>query len=128
MRVTQCVIASVLLFCAVSAHAHAHLSASIPQDGSTGKAPEQIVLTFSEATRLTAVGLQREGDASRKLPVPATPAAHFTVPLPKLLPGRYTLTWRALSGDGHVTSGSLHFTVVEPSGGSGAGAAGEHGS
>jgi methionine-rich copper-binding protein CopC len=128
MRVTQCVIASVLLFCAVSAHAHAHLSASIPQDGSTGKAPEQIVLTFSETTRLTAMSLQREGDASRKLPLPATPAAQFTVPLTKLLPGRYTLSWRALSGDGHVTSGSLHFTVVEPSGGSGAGAAGDHGS
>ena len=128
MRVTQCVIANVLLFCAATAHAHAHLSASIPQEGSTGKAPEQIELTFSEMTRLTAMSLQREGDASRKLPLPATPAAHFTVPLPKLPPGRYTLAWRALSGDGHVTSGSLHFTVVEPSGGSGAGAAGEHGS
>ena len=114
MRVTQCVIASVLLFCAVNAHAHAHLSASIPQDGSTGKAPEQIVLTFSESARLTAISLQREGEASRKLAVPATSAAQVTVPLHKLAPGRYTLSWRLLSADGHVTSGSLHFTVAEP--------------
>jgi len=114
MTVTKCVIASVLLFWAVTAHAHAHLSASVPAEGSTGKAPEQIVLTFSEAARVTAMTLLREGEASRKLPLPASAAAHITVPLPKLLPGHYTLTWRLLSDDGHVTSGSLHFTVAEP--------------
>ncbi len=114
MRVTKCVIACLVLFGAVSAHAHAHLSASVPQDGSTGRAPEQIVLSFSESARITALSLQREGEASRKLVLPATAAAHITVPLPQLLPGRYTLNWRLLSGDGHVTSGSLRFTVVEP--------------
>jgi len=114
MTMMKCVIASVLLFWAVTVHAHAHLSASVPPDGSTGKAPEQIVLTFSEPARVTAMTLQKEGEASRKLAPPASPAAHVAVPLPKLLPGRYTLNWRALSDDGHVTSGSLHFTVIEP--------------
>ena len=114
MRVTQYVIASVLLFGVVTAHAHAHLSASVPPDGSAGKAPAQIVLTFSESARLTALTLQREGEASRKLSPPAASAAQITVPLPQLPPGRYTLNWRLLSGDGHVTSGSLHFTVLEP--------------
>lgn len=114
MRVMKCLIACGLLFGAVTAHAHAHLSASVPQDASTGKAPEQIVLSFSESARITALSLQREGEASRKLAPPAAAAARITVPLPKLLPGRYTLSWRLLSGDGHVTSGSLHFTVVEP--------------
>jgi methionine-rich copper-binding protein CopC len=114
MTVTKCIIASALLFWAMTAHAHAHLSASVPLEGSTGKAPEQITLTFSEAARVTAMSLQKEGEASRKLPLPASAAAHITVPLPKLPPGRYTLTWRMLSDDGHVTSGSLHFTVVEP--------------
>lgn len=114
MTVMKCTIASVLLFCAVTAHAHAHLSASVPPEGSSGKAPEQIGLTFSEAARITAMTLQKEGEASRKLPLPANSAAHITVPLPKLPPGRYTLSWRMLSDDGHVTSGSLHFTVVEP--------------
>ena len=87
MRVTQCVIASVLLFCAVNAHAHAHLSASIPQDGSTGKAPEQIVLTFSEATRLTAMSLQREDEASRKLPLPRPPRLTSLSLCPNSRPG-----------------------------------------
>lgn len=114
MTVTKCIIANLLLFWAVTAHAHAHLSASSPAEGSTGKAPEQIVLTFSEAARVTAMTLQREGEASRKLPLPASAAARITVPLPKLLPGRYALTWHVLSDDGHVTSGSLHFSVVEP--------------
>jgi methionine-rich copper-binding protein CopC len=114
MRWAMCVIASVLLFPAVTAHAHAHLSASVPPEGSTGKAPGEIALTFSESARLTALSLQKEGETGRKLSLPATSAAHITVPLPKLLPGRYTLSWRLLSGDGHVTSGSLHFTVVGP--------------
>lgn len=114
MTVVKLIIASVLLFWAITADAHAHLSASVPPEGSTGKAPEHIVLTFSEAARVTAMTLQNEGEASRKLPLPANSAAHITVPLPKLLPGRYTLSWRMLSEDGHVTSASLHFTVVEP--------------
>ena len=114
MTVRKCIIASALFVWVLTAHAHAHLSASVPAEGSTWKAPEEIVLTFSEAARVTAMTLQREGEASRKLPLPASAAARITVPLPKLAPGRYTLTWHVLSDDGHVTSGSLHFSVVEP--------------
>ena len=105
--------AALLLLVAV-AHAHAHLTAAVPADGSAGTAPEHIVLTFSEAARLTALSLQREGEEPRKLtPLPVEMGTRITVPLPKLSPGRYTLSWRVVSDDGHVVPGALHFTVRE---------------
>lgn len=103
-----------LLLLAAVAHAHAHLTAAVPADGSVGKAPEHIVLTFSEAARLTAMTLQREGEEPHKLtPLPAEMGTRITVPLPKLSPGRYTLSWRVVSDDGHIVPGTLHFTVLE---------------
>jgi methionine-rich copper-binding protein CopC len=106
--------AGALLLLVAVAHAHAHLTGAVPADGSIGKAPEHILLTFSEAARLTAMTLQREGEEPRKLtPLPVEMSTRITVPLPKLLPGRYTLTWRVVSDDGHVVPGVLHFTVLE---------------
>jgi copper resistance protein C len=95
------------------AHAHAHLSAAVPAEGSTVQAPEKIRLTFSEAARLTALTIRREGGPEQKLsPLPATSAREVSVPAPKLPPGQYTVSWRVLSEDGHVMSGTLHFSVV----------------
>jgi copper resistance protein C len=106
--------ASMLLVAATTAHAHAHLSNSDPPEGSTGRSPGQIVLTFSERARLTALTLQREGGESRKLALPTAAAARLAIPVSPLAAGSYTLTWRALGSDGHVTSGAVHFTVVAP--------------
>ena len=44
--------ASLLSLAAATVHAHAHLTSSDPAEGSTGKSPGQIVLTFSEAPGL----------------------------------------------------------------------------
>jgi methionine-rich copper-binding protein CopC len=117
--------AAVLLSCAANAQAHAHLTASVPADGTTGTAPEHIVLTFSEAVRITAMTLQREGEEARKVvPLPTAAAAQLTIPLPKLAPGKYTLSWRVLGEDGHMVSGALHFTVAALSRGTASGAHG----
>jgi len=105
--------ASLLLLAAATAHAHAHLTSSDPGEGSSGKSPGQIVLNFSESARLTALSLQLKGAEKRKLAPPATTAARLAIPLSSLAPGSYTLEWRALGGDGHITSGAVHFTVVE---------------
>jgi methionine-rich copper-binding protein CopC len=114
MTVTKWLTGSALLVLVAVVHAHAHLTAAVPADGSVGKAPEHIVLTFSEAARLTAMTLQREGEEPRKLtPLPAEMATRITVPLPQLPAGRYTLRWRVVSDDGHVVPGALHFTVLE---------------
>ena len=114
MAVTKWFIGSVFFVLAATAYAHAHLTAAVPAEGSAGKAPQQVVLTFSEAGRITSMTLQREGQEPHKLtPLPAEVAARITVPLPKLSPGKYTLSWRVVGGDGHIVPGALHFTVVE---------------
>jgi methionine-rich copper-binding protein CopC len=60
-------VGTALLAFAAHAHAHAHLTASMPVDGSTGKAPEQVVLTFSQPASITAMTLQREGEEAHKV-------------------------------------------------------------
>jgi copper resistance protein C len=113
MTVTKWLTRSALLVLVATAHAHAHLTAAVPSEGSAGQAPEHIVLSFSEAARITAITLQREGEEPRKLAPPAEVAARIAVPLPKLAPGKYTLSWRVVGDDGHIVPGTLHFTVLE---------------
>ena len=42
---------------------------------------------------------------------PAAPSDHFTVALPKLTPGAYTVKYRVLSDDNHVMGGTTKFTI-----------------
>jgi methionine-rich copper-binding protein CopC len=98
----------------VTASAHAHLEKSSPADGSVlTTSPSSIVLNFSEAARLTALSIQRGDDPKQNLkPLPTTAAQQISVPLPPLKSGTYSLTWRMLSDDGHMMSGTLHFTLA----------------
>lgn len=94
------------------AQAHTHLTAASPAEGSTVKAAERIVLSFSEAARLTALSIQREGGSEQKVSaLPSAVAKDLSVTAPPLAPGHYTVSWRVVSNDGHVMSGKLHFTV-----------------
>jgi copper resistance protein C len=104
--------AALVLFVA-TAQAHTHLKAAVPAEGSTVTAsPDHITLTFSEAARLTALTIQKEGGEEQKLtPLPTEAAAHVSVQAPKLTPGKYTVNWRVVSADDHIMSGKLHFTV-----------------
>ena len=112
MTIMRLLLGGALLLAAATVHAHAHVTGSVPADHSTGKAPERIELSFSETARITALALQREGQEAYKLTPPAAAAARFTIPVPRLLPGSYTLSWRVVSDDGHVMTGTLHFTVI----------------
>jgi hypothetical protein len=105
----------VLIALASGAQAHTHLKEALPADGSTVKAPpEQIMLTFSQAARLTALTIRKEGGEEVKLaPLPPGTSAHLMVPAPKLAPGKYTVSYRVVSDDNHVMSGKLHFTVTD---------------
>jgi len=99
-----------------AAQAHAHLRGAVPADGSVvSTPPAQAVLDFSEPARLTAAWIQRSGGARRKVePLPQQSAASVAVSLPALSPGLYELSWRALSADGHIVPGHIHFTVTPP--------------
>lgn len=95
------------------AMAHTHLKSVSPADGATvATSPTEFVLTFGEAARLTALSIQKDGSAERKVaPLPTAAAAQFKVPAPKLDDGHYTLSWRILGDDGHIMSGKVGFTV-----------------
>ena len=96
------------------AQAHTHLTKSMPEDKSVlTSPPSQLMLNFSEATRLTALTLQKEGDkeASKLGPLPKEAAADFTLPLQPLPPGAYTINWRVVGDDNHIMNGVLHFVV-----------------
>lgn len=98
---------------AATALAHAHLEKSTPADGSTlTTAPAAFEVTFSEAARLTALSIQKGQDPKQAVKeLPASVDRTLRVALPTLAPGAYTLVWRAVAADGHVSSGAVHFTI-----------------
>jgi methionine-rich copper-binding protein CopC len=95
--------------------AHAHLEQASPADGSVlTQAPASFSLKFNEAATLTALSVQRDGQAAQKIAgLPAKPAVQFNVPAPKLDAGSYTLNFRVLSDDNHVVSGTIKFKIGE---------------
>ena len=112
-------LASTLTACLIAglAHAHAHLERSTPADGSTVTAsPAALELRFSEPARLTALWLQRDQESRQAVKdLPTSTDRTLRVVLPTLVPGVYSATWRALSADGHVASGTMHFTIAPAS-------------
>jgi methionine-rich copper-binding protein CopC len=112
-RVRGAVVGLALLWSGAVA-AHAHLKDSTPADGSKlAAAPGVLVLEFSEPAQLTALSITHAGASAHKLSAPAAAAAQVRIALPALTPGEYLVTWRALSADGHLAPGQIHFTVTQ---------------
>ena len=113
MKIARIVCASALLACSALALAHTHLVKAVPADGSTvAVSPAKFVLTFTEPAKLTALSLQKDAEAAKKIgPLPTTPSTEISIPAPQLAAGRYVLSWRAVSDDGHVMPGKLTFAV-----------------
>lgn len=96
------------------AQGHTHLEMAMPADNAVLAAPPtELMLHFSEATRLTALSIQKEGEKEQKsiAPLPKEASAALKVPLAPLAPGKYAVNWRVVGDDNHVMSGVLHFTV-----------------
>jgi len=107
------------LLAAPAAQAHARLLRSDPADGAQlAQAPAMLHLGFSEAATLAQLVLRAEGHGGdhRLAPLPDSAARELVVRLPELPPGRYELAWRVLAEDRHVSSGTLHFTILPATG------------
>ena len=95
--------------------AHAKLQSSSPAaDAHLTAAPKTLTLNFSEAAKLAMLKLVRDG---KEVPVPLDKAAKaaqtFTLTLPALSPGIYTVQWAAVAADdGHITKGSFVFSIA----------------
>ena len=102
---------AVLAWCAL-ALAHTHLLKSVPADGAVvATPPGKVVLTLSEAARITAAWIQKAEGEKTKLTAPEGAATEVTIALPPLTPGTYVVSWRAASADGHVMPGRIRFTI-----------------
>ena len=110
--------AALLLLPAAEALAHAQLVKADPQVGSTVAAgPTRIRLKFNEFIRVPPSAIRLTWPDGHKLVVKALERdpkdktmVSASLPAP-LGPGRYSVEWRALSGDGHSTQGQFGFTV-----------------
>jgi methionine-rich copper-binding protein CopC len=95
--------------------AHAKLQSSSPADNAhLTEAPKTLTLNFNEAAQLAVLKLVRDG---KEIPVPHDKSAKagqtFTLTLPALSPGKYTVQWAAVAADdGHVTKGSFAFSIA----------------
>jgi methionine-rich copper-binding protein CopC len=107
-------ILSLVAFLVVTvAYAHAELEASMPADKAVlSSPPKEIVLTFSEGAKLTALSIQKRGGAKQDIgPLPSQMQAQFKLAAPALTAGDYVISWRAVADDMHVSSGEISFEV-----------------
>jgi copper transport protein len=115
---------------ALPASAHAVLEKSSPEDGSRlARAPSEVVLTFDEAVQLPPGGAQVVSTTGKRID---DGKAHLSIddhsvviPLVRsVVTGSYFATWRVVSADSHIVSGSIGFGVRQnPTTASGAPAA-----
>jgi methionine-rich copper-binding protein CopC len=95
--------------------AHAQLQSSTPADNAQlTEPPRTLSLNFSEAAQLAVLKLVTGG---KEIPVPldksAKPVQSYTLTLPLLAPGSYTVQWTAVAADdGHVTKGTFKFSIA----------------
>jgi copper resistance protein C len=100
------------------AFAHAHLVKADPAAGSTVATPPSVLLmTFTEALEVpfcTVTVTNAAGAAQQTAKPQAVPghADERSIPLHISAPGKYSVTWHALSVDTHKTQGSFTFTVA----------------
>ena len=103
-----------LMGSATAAQAHDELTAASPADrSSTAVVPARVTLTFAEPVLPLGTAIVVTGPAGQvQSGAPVLAGNTVTERLrPGAPAGRYTVTWRATSADGHVVSGELAFTA-----------------
>ncbi len=115
MNIMRTILILFLTLASISmAQAHAFLDHAEPQVGSAVSAPVQVEIWMTKGIRSPYSSVQvfdaKGGEVDKKnVTVVGTT---MTVSLPKLVPGTYTVKWKAESDDcGHKTSGTFPFTV-----------------
>ena len=115
---------------ALPAAAHAQLLSATPEDGTElDEAPDAVVLTFNEnitdlGTDIVISGPDGEDAGGGETEIDGAEVSRQLGD--QLAAGEYSVTWRAVSADGHPIDGELTFTLTEAAA-TGADAGGEEG-
>lgn len=100
-----------------TAHAHAMLDHASPPVGSVvPNAPRELTLRFTEDiepafSQVEIRGANGDVVSAGKAQIDRSNRAQLRVPLKRLTPGTYTVTWNVLSVDTHRTQGHFTFRV-----------------
>ena len=100
-----------------AAPAFAHggmMETSIHDNASFAQAPAEFKVEFEHESAITNLMLMT---ADKKMIAvnfkpSKTLGKEFTIPLPKLDKGAYTLSWKSMAKDGHAMPGAVRFTVT----------------
>ena len=97
-----------------AAGAHAFLQSAAPAAGENVHAPARIVLHFSEPLEQAFSGIAVTDEAGHDEAAGAITVngTEMDLPLKPLAPGRYRVTWHAVSVDTHRTAGKYNFLVL----------------
>jgi len=96
--------------------AHAFLQTASPAAGDNLKTPPAVVdLHFTEALEPAFSGIEVTDEAGRDVTAAAASAegAEMKIALRHLAPGRYRVSWHAVSVDTHRTEGRYSFLVLK---------------
>ena len=90
------------------------METSIHDKASLSQAPAEFKVTFQHESAITSLMLMT---ADKKMIAvnfkpSKTLGKEFTIPLPKLDKGDYTLSWKSMAKDGHAMPGAVRFTVT----------------
>jgi methionine-rich copper-binding protein CopC len=90
------------------------METSIHDKASLSQAPSEFTVTFQHESAITSFMLM---DTNKKIiAVDFKPSkamgTEFTIPLPTLAKGSYTLSWKSMAKDGHAMPGAVRFTVT----------------
>lgn len=106
---------AVLVAVSGRASPHAFVDTSVPADRSTVReAPGEVTVRFTESVELEFSRITVKSGAGETVstgPIRQPAGNTLTVGLKTLGPGSYTIEWRVLSVDTHVTDGVLRFTI-----------------
>jgi methionine-rich copper-binding protein CopC len=101
-----------------AALAHAIILESQPQHEETVVAPKRLVLRFNSRLEKPLCSVQLVGPHRRSIALfrqePDAPPDTLVYTMPALEPGAYQVRWKVMAADGHVTEGTVVFTVVAP--------------
>ena len=97
-------------------YSHSQLTEILPKDNVIyTKTPSQIQLKFRSKVKLVKIDLKKNSDKGKKLKLDLSSfkqrSKNFTIPIPSISEGKYNISWRALSPDGHIIKGRSKFEV-----------------